>query len=344
MSKFSFSRQFGDGGRKALLRGGVSLVALVGVGAVMGAAAPAFAQEQGAAADTVDEVVVVGVRKSLETSQQIKKNADTVVDSITATDIGAFPDKSVAEALQRVPGITVSRLQSSDDSSHFSAEPAGVLIRGLTQVRTEFNGRDSFSADAARGLNFNDISPELMAGVDSYKNQTAEMIEGGIAGTVNLRTRLPFDSKDQVISLSGKANYGNRSEEVTYEYSGIISKTWDVDFGRIGVMADYAYSHVLTQTEGVVMQRIGTFCSAGMNDASGKAIVSADGSIPCTANPYGGKSWPTCPTRSITRRSSTTGSARARPWPSSTRTTTAPSASRPSTTTPSTRTPGSSAA
>jgi TonB-dependent receptor len=156
---------------------------------------------------------VVGVRKSLETSQQIKKNADTVVDSITATDIGAFPDKSVAEALQRVPGITVSRLQSSDDSSHFSAEPAGVLIRGLTQVRTEFNGRDSFSADAARGLNFNDISPELMAGVDSYKNQTAEMIEGGIAGTVNLRTRLPFDSKDQVISLSGKANYGDRSKK-----------------------------------------------------------------------------------------------------------------------------------
>ncbi|KQY35930.1 TonB-dependent receptor [Caulobacter sp. Root487D2Y] len=288
MSKFRFSGGFSHG-RKALLRGGVSLVALVGVGAAMGAAAPAFGQDKDAA--VVDEVVVIGVRKSLETSQQIKKNADTIVDSITATDIGAFPDKSVAEALQRVPGVTVSRLQSSDDSSHFSAEPAGVLIRGLTQVRTEFNGRDSFSADAARGLNFNDISPELMAGVDSYKNQTAEMIEGGIAGTVNLRTRLPFDSKNQVITLSGKANYGNRSKDVTYEYSGIISKTWDVDFGRIGLMADYAYSHVLTQTEGVVMQRIGTFCSAGNNDVNGKAIVSADGSIPCTTNPYGGSGW-----------------------------------------------------
>ncbi len=102
---------------------------------------------------------------------------------MTATDIGSFPDKSVAEALQRVAGITVSRLQSNDDSTHFSAEPAGVLIRGLTFVRTEFNGRDSFSADGYRGLNFNDISPELMAGVDVYKNQTAEMIEGGIAGS-----------------------------------------------------------------------------------------------------------------------------------------------------------------
>jgi TonB-dependent receptor len=289
MRKFSFSL-----GRKAMLRGSVSLATLAAVGMTASAwAQTASAQDApiSTASNTVDEVVVVGVRQSLVTSQQLKKNADTVVDSITATDIGAFPDKSVAEALQRVPGITVSRLQSSDDSSHFSAEPAGVLIRGLTQVRTEFNGRDSFSADAARGLNFNDISPELMAGVDAYKNQTAEMIEGGIAGTVNLRTRLPFDAKGQVISLTGKANYGDRSDKVTYEYSGIISKNWDTDFGRIGLMADYAYSHVLTQTEGVVMQRIGTFCSAGNNTAGGKAIIGADGTIPCTTSPYGGAGW-----------------------------------------------------
>ena len=142
-------------------------------------------------------MIVTGLRASLESAQGIKLNADTFVDSITATDIGAFPDKSVAEALQRVPGITVSRLQSNDDSNHFSAEPATVLIRGLTFVRTEFNGRDSFSADGYRGLNFNDVSPELMQGVDTYKNQTAEMIEGGISGVVNLRTRTPFDSDGQ---------------------------------------------------------------------------------------------------------------------------------------------------
>src|SRR4030095_15790911 len=117
---------------------------------------PVFAQEQ--AADQVPEVIVTGLLASLESAQAIKLNADTFVDSVTATDIGAFPDKSVAEALQRVPGITVSRLQSNDDSTHFSAEPAAVLIRGLTFVRTELNGRDSFSADGYRGLNFNDVS------------------------------------------------------------------------------------------------------------------------------------------------------------------------------------------
>ena len=223
--------------------------------------------------DPLEEVIVVGVRRSLESSQDIKRESDTFVDSVTATDIGAFPDKSVAEALQRVPGITVSRLQSNDDSTHFSAEPAAVLIRGLTFVRTELNGRDSFSADGYRGLNFNDISPELMAGVDVYKNQTAEMVEGGIAGTVNLRTRLPLDPPDRVFSFTGRANYGDRSDDTTYEGSSVYSDSWQTDFGRFGAMANLAYSHIKTQTEGVIMQRIGAFCSDGYGDASGAAIV-----------------------------------------------------------------------
>src|SRR5688572_4268057 len=212
---------------------------------------PVFAQE--AEPENVDEVVVTGLRASLQSAQAIKLDADTFVDSITATDIGAFPDKSVAEALQRVPGITVSRLQSSDDSNHFSAEPSTVLIRGLTFVRTEFNGRDSFSADGYRGLNFNDVSPELMQGVDTYKNQTAEMIEGGIAGVVNLRTRQPFDSEGQDIALTGRVNYGTRSEEPTYEFSGVYSNNWDTDSGRFGVLLNAAYSNILTRTEAVNM-------------------------------------------------------------------------------------------
>ena len=131
-----------------------------------------------------EEIVVVGEKQAISISQNIKRDASTFVDSITATDIGTFPDKSASEALQRLPGITVNRLQSNDDSTHPSGEPTNILIRGLTQVRTEFNGRDTFSADSGRGLNFNDISPELLSRADAYKNQTAEMIEGGrVRGT-----------------------------------------------------------------------------------------------------------------------------------------------------------------
>jgi TonB-dependent receptor len=253
---------------------------------------PTFAQDA-PVADEVPEVVVTGLRASLETAQSIKLESDTFVDSITAIDIGAFPDKSVAEALQRVPGITVSRLQSSDDSNHFSAEPATVLIRGLTFVRTQFNGRDSFSADGYRGLNFNDVSPELMAGVDTYKNQTAEMIEGGIAGTVNLRTRVPFDSDGQDIALTGRVNYGSRSEEPTYEASGVYSNNWDTASGRFGLLLNAAYSNILTRTEAVNMTRITTLCSdyPQVGGAFPAAQVDDEGNVVCNSNPFGGSGW-----------------------------------------------------
>jgi TonB-dependent receptor len=253
---------------------------------------PVLAQET-PSADEVPEVIVTGLRASLESAQGIKQNSDTFVDSITSTDIGAFPDKSVAEALQRVPGITVSRLQSSDDSNHFSAEPATVLIRGLTMVRTEFNGRDSFSADGYRGLNFNDISPELMAGIDTYKNQTAEMIEGGVAGTVNLRTRMPFDSEGQVLALTGRVNYGTMSDEPTYEASGVYSNNWDTSGGRFGLLANLAYSNVVTRTESVNMTRITTMCNdyPQTGGAYPSAVMASDGTVQCNTSPFGGTGW-----------------------------------------------------
>jgi len=242
-----------------------------------------------------DTIVVVGVRRALATALMLKKNAPTVVDSVTATDIGAFPDQSAAGALQRIPGISVNRLQSADDSTHPSGEPTQVLIRGLPFVRTEFNGRDSFSADSARGLQFNDVSPELLAGIDAYKNNTADMIEGGIAGTANLRTRLPFDQKGLVVAGNVKVNYGSRSGKWTPEFSGLISDNWDTQIGRFGLLADFAWSHVITRTESVIMDKIDTYCSAGATDASGHAIVNSDGSIPCTANPFGGSGWAFAP-------------------------------------------------
>ncbi len=229
----------------------------------------------------------------------LKKNATTVVDSVTATDIGAFPDQSAAGAIQRIAGVSVNRLQSADDSTHPSGEPTQVLIRGLPFVRTEFNGRDSFSADSARGLQFNDVSPELLAGIDAYKNATAELIEGGLAGTVNLRTRLPFDQKGLVIAGNIKANYGSRSKEWTPEFSALVSDSWNTEAGRFGLLADFAWSHVVTRTESVIMDKIDTYCSAGASNGTingnPKAVVGSDGTIPCTSNVFGGSGWAFAP-------------------------------------------------
>ena len=196
-------------------------------------------------------IIITGQRRALRTSQQIKRNADTVVDSITATDIGAFPDKSVAEALQRIPGITVNRFAATSDTAHFSAEPSGVIIRGLPQVRSEFNGRDTFSANSSRGLSWTDITPELLQGVDVYKNQTADMIEGGIAGTVDLRTRVPFDAKGQLIQIGARANYGDLDKKWTPDINGYYSNRWQTAGGEFGIMADLAYSAVKTRSQGI---------------------------------------------------------------------------------------------
>src|SRR5882757_1880377 len=242
----------------------------------------------------LQEVVIVGVRIAIATSQEVKKLAPTFVDSISATDIGAFPDKSVSDALQHVPGISVNRLQSNDDSTHPSGEPTNILIRGLTQVRTELNGRDSFSADSGRGLNFNDVSPELLNRADAYKNQTADMIEGGIAGTVDLRTRLPFDREGPVAVFSAQGDYGDRSKKVTPAFSALLSDSFNTDIGKFGILGDYARSHVKTRTESVIMDKIDTYCSAGYGTAT-LATVNSDGSIPCTANPFGGTGWAFAP-------------------------------------------------
>lgn len=86
-------------------------------------------------ADQEDEIIVTGFRQSLESAQNIKRAADTFVDVITAEDIGALADRSVAEALQRVPGINISRFEQRNDPDRFSVEGSGVIIRGLTYVR-----------------------------------------------------------------------------------------------------------------------------------------------------------------------------------------------------------------
>jgi iron complex outermembrane receptor protein len=248
--------------RSAARKSHATELSILAVGATL--LAPfAIAQDQGAAKpsgsgstdEKMTEILVTGIRKSLQTAQQNKKEADTVIDSITATDIGAFPDKSVAEALQRMSGVSVTRFAASGDTTHFSAEPSGVVIRGLPQVRSEFNGRDSFNANSSRGLSFGDVSPELMAGVDTYKNLTADMIEGGIAGTVNLRTQLPFNSEGFVGAFSGEVGYGTLAEKMKPAGSMLLSNRWDTGIGDIGVMLNAAYSEVVTESQGVQLLR-----------------------------------------------------------------------------------------
>src|SRR5512138_2200451 len=173
----------------------------------------------------VEEVIVTGIRQSIESAQEIKRNAEQIVDSVAAVDITALPDRTVTETLQRIPGIAIDHLFAPSDTNRFSAEGSGVVIRGMTQVRSELNGRDVFSAKNTRGLSFEDVPAELMSGIDVFKNPSADMIEGGIAGTVNLRTRKPLDHAGFTGGVTGSVDFGDFSEDLQPQASLLLSNT-----------------------------------------------------------------------------------------------------------------------
>ncbi|WP_082454120.1 TonB-dependent receptor [Sphingomonas sp. Leaf62] len=191
------------------------------------------------------DIVVTGLRQSLQSAQSIKRNADQFVDSITAQDIGRLPDVTVAEALQRVSGVQITRNRG---------EGNGVAVRGLTQVRTELNGRDIFSASGGRGLSWEEVGSDLLAGVDVYKNPSAELVEGGLSGTVNLRTRLPFDQAGQLLSASVASTYYDLAGKSGQQVSGIYSNRWQTGIGEIGFLANVGYQTTSFREDVVVVE------------------------------------------------------------------------------------------
>ena len=209
------------------LRSGVSFIAIC----AFAASTPAFAQSTqesthdrrrpgasnstSAAEPIASAIIITGIRGSLRSAQNVKRNSDTVVDVITAQDIGNLGDRSVTEALQRVPGVSINRFAGSSDPDHFSAEGSGVVVRGLTYVRSEFNGRDTFSTGVnGQAINFQDVPAELLGSVEVFKETTADRIEGGLSGTINMNLRLPFDNKGLHIGYDARSQLRRSSQEM----------------------------------------------------------------------------------------------------------------------------------
>jgi TonB-dependent receptor len=218
------------------------------------AAQPAYAQDA-AAEDTASveeaegEIIVDGYRKALETAQSLKRDSDTFVDVLSAEDIGALADRSVAEALQRVPGVNISRFEQRNDPDRFSVEGSGVVIRGLPFVASRLNGRDIFSANGGRELSFNDVSPELVGRIEVFKNSTADMIEGDIAGSVNLVTRKPLNNPGLHLAGAIEGNYGDLAKEWSPGFSILGSNTFETGIGTFGLQLSYTQSELVTRTD-----------------------------------------------------------------------------------------------
>lgn len=239
-----------------------------------------------------DDIVVTGIRQSLANAQSIKRNADTVVDAITAQDIGALPDRSVTEALQRVPGVSINRFAGSNDPDHFSVEGSGVVVRGLNFVRSEFNGRDTFSAGiGGQAINFADVPAELLGSVEVYKNATADLIEGGLAGTVNLNTRKPFDNRGFHIGGGVEANYGDFRKKWAPTASLLVSDTFETGIGTFGFLANASYSRLKSRADGIQVTNFQTRDGRPVETANGGGLGCRNalpGSTDTTTLPAGG--------------------------------------------------------
>lgn len=208
--------------------------------AIVGGAAPAFAQETPVGASSEPEAIVVtGIRSSLRSAAGIKKNSLAIVDAISSEDLGKFPDANVAESLQRIPGVAIDR---SNGEGRF------VTVRGFGPAFNTVlvNGRTFASDNQGREFSFDLLAAELISGAEVYKSSQARLQDGGIGATLNVKTPRPLDLGGFKAVVSAKGQYERNSDKVTPQGFGLISNTF-AD-GKFGVLASISYQKREAQT------------------------------------------------------------------------------------------------
>lgn len=187
-------------------------------------------------AEGENEIVVTGLRRSLQSAQGLKRNSDQIVDAIVAEDIGKLPDIAVSDTAARIPGIQVRRE---------GGEAGNVLLRGLNEdfFTTTYNGREIFTAER-RSVALQDFPAGGISAIEAFKTSTANLVEPGLAGLLNVRSRRPFDFKGFEVAGSVWANYPNQSRDVSPNGQLLISNRWDAGDGEIGALINFSYTRL----------------------------------------------------------------------------------------------------
>jgi len=182
---------------------------------------PVMAQDT----EVAEEVVIYGIRSATKNAIDIKRSASSVVDAISATDIGKLPDATIADSLQRVPGIQITRT---------GGEGTGVNIRGNTNVTTTLNGEQMLAAGSITTVspNFADVPSTMVSGIEVFKSAEAKNVVSGLAGTINLKTNRPFLLDDGFTAVGKiEAVQGALGKETDGNYSGFLGYNNDDQFG-----------------------------------------------------------------------------------------------------------------
>ena len=194
--------------------------------------ATAVLPSQTAADGVGEDIVVTGIRRSIESSAAQKRDAAGILDAISSEDLGKFPDANVAESLQRIPGVAIDRSNGEGQS---------VTVRGLGPAFNTvlFNGRSFASDNYNRAFSFDLIPAELISGAQVYKSSQAPLQGGGIGATINVQTPRPLALKEFKGVFTAKALYEGNSEKVTPQLFGLLSDTF-AD-GKLGLLASLSY-------------------------------------------------------------------------------------------------------
>ncbi len=202
--------------------------------AVTVASPVASAQTQAAADDSIEEVQVVGKRVSIKKSLENKQNAKSIVDSITAEEMGRFPDPNVADSLSHIPGVTVERTRDG--------EAQYVNIRGLGPEFSvvTLNGRVLATDDEGRNFAFDVFPSEMISSADVWKTVEAKRVEGSVGGLIDLKSTRPLDTPGFYSSLTANGLYNTLSDETGWKFNGILSDTFADD--TFGFVVDISYA------------------------------------------------------------------------------------------------------
>lgn len=201
--------------------------------------------------DTLDTVSVTGYRASVERALDIKRGEAGVVDAIVAEDIGKFPDLNLAESLQRIPGVVITR--DAGEGRNISVRGLGpdftrVRINGMEALTTVGSTDQNGGSNRGRGFDFNVFASDLFSQLIVRKTAQADVEEGSLGATVDLRTARPFDYDGSTLVASGQASYADMGDTTDPRVAGLIANTW-AD-GKFGALLSVAYSERRALEEG----------------------------------------------------------------------------------------------
>ncbi len=191
--------------------------------------------------DKLDEIVVTGLRASLEKSLEIKQNADVVLDSINALEMGRFPDDDVADSLRHITGVSITRTTGGE------GQYVGIRGLGSQYNIVTLNNRILATDDDGRALAFDVLPADVISGADVFKSSQASALEGSIGGTVNMRSARPFDHPGLHSAVRVEGTYNDMSQFYGKKGSAFISDTNDA--GTLGLLIGAVMSDTKTRSD-----------------------------------------------------------------------------------------------